>query len=278
MTGFVGKDFEDKNGTEYPDNSIVTIDVTDLAKKNKSCWYDVSGILVNQAYGASPSTGFGGWQKDTVDLYNVVFGNNEMWVENATDDVYQTCYKGYYEDDFASDVAGKVSRADKKAFKENIKNAAMYAYKEYGILPSLYAALACDSSNYGSTVLSGKYRNPLQLKWHKGCLWDVISNPNDASSNEHGGKNNYLSCSSYKDNVDAWVEQMDKSVKGVLFRGQLANIADKDENLLNDGISGLYELEVRYYMNDSSEEDIERIIKVIEKNNFDKWDREAKGK
>lgn len=278
VTGFVGKDFEDKNGTEYPDNSIVTIDVTDLAKKNKSCWYDVSGILVNQAYGASPSTGFGGWQKDTVDLYNVVFGNNEMWVENATDDVYQTCYKGYYEDDFASDVAGKVSRADKKAFKENIKNAAMYAYKEYGILPSLYAALACDSSNYGSTVLSGKYRNPLQLKWHKGCLWDVISNPNDASSNEHGGKNNYLSCSSYKDNVDAWVEQMDKSVKGVLFRGQLANIADKDENLLNDGISGLYELEVRYYMNDSSEEDIERIIKVIEKNNFDKWDREAKGK
>ena len=153
----------------------------------------------------------------------------------------------------------------------------MYAYNEYGILPSLYAALACDSSNYGSTVLSGKYHNPLQLKWHKGCQWNVVSNPADTSSDVHGNKSNYISCSSYKDNVDAWVEQMDASVKGTLFRGQLAMIADKDESLLNDGISGLYELEVRYYLNDSSDADIERIIKVIETNKFEKWDREAKG-
>lgn len=279
VTGFVGKDFVDKNGTEYPDNSIITIDATNLAKKNKSCWYDVSGILVDKAYGASPSTGFGGWQEDTVDMYNAVYGNSEMWVENAesSGDVYQTCYKGYYEDDFVSDVKAKVSRADKNAFKDSIKDAAMYAYNEYGILPSLYAALACDSSNYGSTVLSGKYRNPLQLKWHKGCQWSVISNPADTSSDAHGNKSNYISCSSYKDNVDAWVEQMDASVKGTLFRGQLAMIADKDESLLNDGISGLYELEVRYYLNDSSDADIERIIKVIETNKFEKWDREAKG-
>ena len=54
-------------------------------------------------------------------------------------------------------------------------------------------------------------------------------------------------------------------------------IADKDESLLNDGRSGLYELEVRYYLNDSSDADIERIIKVIETNKFEKWDREAKG-
>ena len=279
VTGFVGKDFEDKNGTEYPDNCIITIDVKNLAKKNKSCWYDVSGILVDQAYGASPSTGFGGWQEDTVDMYNAVYGNSEMWVENAesSNDVYQTCYKGYYEDDFVSDVKAKVSRADKNAFKDSIKDAAMYAYNEYGILPSLYAALACDSSNYGSTVLSGKYHNPLQLKWHKGCQWNVVSNPADTSSDVHGNKSNYISCSSYKDNVDAWVEQMDASVKGTLFRGQLAMIADKDESLLNDGISGLYELEVRYYLNDSSDADIERIIKVIETNKFEKWDREAKG-
>lgn len=277
VSGFVGKNFTDKNGTVYPDNSIVTIDKSLLANKNKEGWYDVKGILIDEAFGASPSTGFGGWSDEYVVLYNSVRTKEGMWIENSTQNLYQENYTGYYEDDFTSDVTVSVSNVDKQNFLSSIKRASMYAYNQYGILPSLYAALACDTSNYGNSILSSAYANPLHLKWHKGCHWQTVNNPHASSASSRNTTYLYIDCYNYQDNVDAWVEEMEASARGTLMVENLKKIASGDENELNDGISGLYELEAKFYYRGSSEERVEHLVKIIESNKLYNWDQEAKG-
>ena len=70
---------------------------------------------------------------------------------------------------------------------------------------------------------------------------------------------------------------MEASVRGPLMVENLKKIASGDENELNDGISGLYELEAKFYYRGSTEERVEHLVKIIESNKLYKWDQEAKG-
>lgn len=268
VTGFVKKGFSISDGTTYEDDQVITLSTSSLKKENKVGWYSVSGIRASKAYGACTNVGFGGWTEDSTLLYTGVYSNSEMWIENATLETHPFAYKGYYEDDFADDTIVTPSKADKNEFINNIKPAAEYAYEKYGILPSLFATLSCQYSNYGSTVLSTKYFNPMKITYRKGCSYDRV--PSDVDKN----LNNYIQLASYKWCVDAWVEDM-KARKPESFFDTLTSISQKDPATLSDNIGGLYEVELRYYLNTSSNEEIEKSLKILESNKFYKWDKEC---
>lgn len=275
ISGFVPAGFMDANGTEYPDDKIITIKTDDLKKKNMVGWYEVTGIRKEKAYGASPSVGFGGWTDDTEVLFTGVYGNDDMWKENANDELYAESYKGYYEDDFGQDSIASPSKKDRQAFLDEIRPAAEYAYTKYGILPSLFASIACESSNYGSTVLSSKYHNPLGLRYYKGCGYEIADSEN-ISKVGIGMEQAYISCPSYKACVDAWVDQI-KSTHSFSFYNTLTGISGRDPSTLSYNVNGLYEVEIRYYYSSYSTDRIEKMIEIVEKNKLYNWDAQYTG-